>query len=118
MDLKIQCFGDRLFNYIPEYFIVAYNLEKKVIGYSGLEFTENELHIDSLCVDKHYRFNGIGRNILEKAYDIAKIQKINKISLEVDRSKNYNELSKFYDKCGFKGDIVNGYSFVNYIKFI
>jgi len=141
LDLKDLNFGRKLFNYIPQTTIVAFSYENnisKVVGYCGLDFN-NGLHIESLCVDNKYRFKGIGKSILEKAYNIGvKLNSINPnwgdyieynavekpiddlkyLILEVDRYENYKSLLAFYEKCGFKGVEKRGYSEVTFKKLI
>lgn len=118
-DLKDQNFGYKIFNYIPNDVIIVFK-GNTIVGYCGMNF-ENGLHVESLCVDENYRHNGIGRSILEKAYEIG--QNLNKklptwekyikndtdggnskcLTLEVERyAPNYRGLQIFYEKCGFE----------------
>jgi ribosomal protein S18 acetylase RimI-like enzyme len=117
MDLKIQCFGSKLFNYIPEHCIIVFNDKNKVIGYTGIEDTDTSIHIDSLCIDKDYRKKGLGRSILDKACELGKSQNKKQINLEIDRFKsNATDLTTFYNKCGFTGNLVFGYSSIIFTK--
>jgi ribosomal protein S18 acetylase RimI-like enzyme len=117
--LKDECFGQRLFNYIPDNFIVAFDLERNVVGYCGLDFQyiENGVHIESLCVNKHYRRKGIGKSILDKVYEVGKLIKdIEYLALEVNRQNK--DLLIFYEKCGFNADIRPGYCEISFKKTI
>jgi ribosomal protein S18 acetylase RimI-like enzyme len=119
INLKDECFGRRLFNYIPDNFIVAFNEERSVVGYCGLDFQyiENGLHIESLCVNKPYRRKGIGKSILDKAYEVGKLIKgIEYLALEVDRQNK--DLLIFYEKCGFNANIRPGYCEILFKKTI
>ena len=133
-DLKDENFGYKFFNYIPNDVIIAFN-GNKIVGYCGLNF-ENGLHVESLCVDENYRHNGIGRSILEKAYEIGK--NLNKklptwekyikndmdgnskcLTLEVERyAPNYRGLQTFYEKCGFEEINRIGYIEARFTKII
>lgn len=113
-DLKDLCFGQKFYNYIPNDVIIAFN-GNTVVGFCGLDF-DNGLHIESLCVDKNYRCKGIGRSILEKAYDVGKylnteLPKPKCLTLEVEKHTSYyNGLKVFYQKCGFNTIDKPGYS--------
>lgn len=135
-DLKDQNFGYKFFNYIPNDVIIAFD-DNTVVGYCGLNF-ENGLHVESLCVNEDYRYKGIGRSILEKAYEIGKI--LNKklptwekyienqsgdgsnskcLILEVERyNSNYRGLQAFYNKCGFEEIVRIGYIEARFKKMI
>jgi GNAT superfamily N-acetyltransferase len=143
LDLHSSCFGRRMFNYIPDNVIIAFNEKNKIIGYCGLDFN-NGLHIESLCVDKDSRLKGVGRCILEKAYEVGK--QLNKnypswidhidydygfnkddltyLILEVSNDYddfNFNSfrgLLNFYEKCGFKKNNIRVCSEVCFKKVI
>jgi len=104
IELKNECFGKRLFNYIPNNIIIAQNcnLSNKIIGYCGIQFYNNCLHLESLCVKKEYRCNGIGKMIIDKAYEISKL--LDKcLKLEINKNAlNFKKLLLFYNKCNFK----------------
>ena len=115
INLKNECFGARIFNYIPDNFIVAVE-DDKVVGYCGLDFDENELHIESLCVSLHYRRKGIGTAILDKAYEFGG-KSCKYLTLEVNRHRD-NGLLQFYEKRGFVANIRPGYSEICLKKYI
>ena len=91
IDLKDQNFGRRFFNYVPHNIIVVFNENNKLVGYCGLNLI-NGLHIESLCVDQDFRYNGIGKSILEKAYEIG---------------QELNKNPKWVDHIEYEGDIIN-----------
>jgi len=143
IDLKDQNFGRRFFNYVPHNIIVVFNENNKLVGYCGINLI-NGLHIESLCVDKDFRYNGIGKSILEKAYEIG--QKLNKnpnwidnieydgdiinkkfpitindpkyLTLEVNNDYNFRGLLIFYEKCGYERIPMPGYSTAYFKKLI
>ena len=143
IDLKDQNFGSRFFNYVPPNIIVVFNENNKLVGYCGLNLI-NGLHVESLCVDIDFRRNGIGKSILEKAYEIGQVLNknplwvdhieydgdiINKktpltindpkyLTLEVNNDYNFRGLLIFYEKCGYERIPMKGYITAYFKKLI
>jgi ribosomal protein S18 acetylase RimI-like enzyme len=100
--LKDTCFNTQSMFLFGEMFILA-KYEDKIIGSCGLEIEDNNIHVDSLCVDEDHRNKGIGSRILDNIYIIGKELKCNMIKLEVNKSnRNFKNLKKFYMKNGFE----------------
>lgn len=66
--------------------------------------TERRYHINYFIVDSEIRNKGIGKKLINKAYEIAKQNNIKKIELIVTKA-NENALS-FYEKQDFKTERV------------
>ena len=79
-------------------FIVA-NGEKK-IGFITLSKTTPEADIETVFVCEEFRKKGVGRLLMEKAFEYLKKDGVNKLFLEV-RKSNAGAIS-LYEKCGFK----------------
>ncbi len=73
-------------------------LAGEVIGFVCLELTD-EVNIENIVVAKSYRNYGIGTKMLEFAYDFAKQNNFNALSLEV--SENNITAYLLYKKFGF-----------------
>jgi len=119
-----ECFGQ--FNYSNACIVARTVTEDQTVGYCSLDFTTG-LHVEALCVDKHYRSHGIGTAILQAVEQIGKTlnskypnwvdmlhpygngvflktRNVNYVTLEVDKgADNYYDLIRFYrDRCGFE----------------
>ena len=77
--------------------IVA-KLESKIVGFAGIWFSVDDAHITNIVVHKEFRHNGIGRILLEKLIELAKVK--SSLTLEVN-TKNENA-QKLYLKYGFE----------------
>lgn len=117
--LKDTCFNTQSMFLFGEIFIIA-KYEDKIIGSCGLEIEDNNIHVDSLCVDENHRNKGIGSRILDKIYIIGKELKSNLIKLDVNKSnRNFKNLKKFYIKNGFEITFKEaGYSNIYFTKLI
>jgi len=73
--------------------------KEKLIGFMLLKKEKNELLIKHLLVDKAFRRKGLGKKLIDKAFSIAKKNKM-KIKTEV-LIKNKNALM-FFEKLEFR----------------
>ena len=78
----------------------------KVIGFCAFSLVNNFwqegyiAYVYAMIVDESCRGKGIGRSLLEKAFDIAKLNKCKKI--ELDSGFPRVEAHKFYEQIGFE----------------
>jgi ribosomal protein S18 acetylase RimI-like enzyme len=89
--------------------LIARN-ENKAIGYliaflknqaeSAFQYVKKILYIDQISVLPEYQNSGIGQLLMEKAYDIALINKVQEIQL--DYWLGNNQAEHFFLKNGFK----------------
>ena len=77
--------------------IVA-KLDGKIVGFAGIWFSVDDVHITNIAVHKGFRCNGIGSKLLEKLIELAKVK--NSLTLEVN-TKNMAAY-KLYLKYGFE----------------
>ncbi|NIV31009.1 MAG: ribosomal protein S18-alanine N-acetyltransferase [Anaerolineae bacterium] len=74
--------------------------QREVVGYVGLWEFQDEGHISTLAVHPDHRREGIGRSLLEVAFQALAKRGIDKVSLEVRES---NEAAQhLYREYGFK----------------
>lgn len=78
-------------------YIVA-RLDNKIVGFAGICFSVDDVHITNIVVHKNYRHHGIGSVLLEELIKLAKVK--NSITLEVNTKNIYAQ--KLYLKYGFK----------------
>ena len=65
-------------------------------------FMSNELHILYLAVDRDYRRQSVGTELIKAAFEEAKVKEKEYIALEV---REYNRTAiDFFEKCGFMAD--------------
>lgn len=73
----------------------------KVIGFGGIWFGFEEVHITNIAINKAYRNKGLGYSLLSKLIEIAKnTDNIYSITLEVNEKNN--PAICLYKKLGFK----------------
>lgn len=84
----------------PKDFYYATYLNNKMIASIHLVINGNICTIKQLIVDKNYRREGLGSNLLKKAEETAKNSKCHKISMDI--FDNNKEAIKFYKKNKFK----------------
>jgi GNAT superfamily N-acetyltransferase len=78
----------------------------KVIGFCAMAIVNNfwqeghKAYVYAMIVDDSFRGKGIGTNLLEKAFEIAKIMGCKKI--ELDSGFPREKAHKFYEKIGFE----------------
>jgi len=74
---------------------VVQNQAGEIIGYSGVERRGNNVYLQSLVVEKKYRKFGIGRRLVEEAYNYIDVGDT-LIALTLFWNND------FYRKCGFE----------------
>ena len=105
--LEIEAFGINAYsrhileNLIKnsDFFIIAL-YRNKVIGYLCGEIRNGKGHLKSVAVEKNYRKNGIGSDMLSRFEKYLSNQEIHKIYLEV--SIENKKAIEFYIKRGYK----------------
>ena len=81
------------------YYIVA-KVKEEIIGFAGIWFSVDDIHITNIAVRKDLRGNGIGSILLNELIKISKETDKQFLTLEV---KDTNEPAKcLYKKHGFK----------------
>lgn len=80
-------------------YVVA-KLNNEIIGFGGIWFSVDDIHITNIVVKKIYRNQKIGSLILSILIDMCKNQVQNSITLEVN--SNNIPAQKLYQKFGFK----------------
>jgi len=83
---------------------VAYHCEVlendgEVLGYIVLSVTAGEAHLFNVCVHGDYQGKGLGRALVNRAIEVARIREADSMFLEV-RPSNRNALH-LYDAMGF-----------------
>lgn len=83
--------------------IVAEAPDGKIAGFVMTDFNSfvrRALYIDQLAVDPDYQGQGVGRSLMEKAEQLAVLEKFNAVSLHV-RADN-DKAIHLYESMGFK----------------
>ena len=78
--------------------------KEKLIGFMLLKKEKNELLIKHLLVDKAFRRKGLGKRLIEKAFSIAKK---NKMKIKTEVLIGNKDALLFFEKLGFKKVGVN-----------
>ena len=78
----------------------VFEKDEKVLGYVGVSVILDEGYITNVAVLPEYRGLGIGNALMKKLDDLAKLEKLSFISLEV-RVSNQKAIS-LYEKFGYK----------------
>ena len=92
-----------LFGENPWVFVYVAEMENKVVGmalyyYGFSTWKGRSLHLEDLIVHENYRKLGIGRALMNQVIQIAKIEKVERMSWEV---LDWNEPAvKFYESLG------------------
>lgn len=73
--------------------------DERVVGFLGLWFTVDQLHIVTIAVDPREQGSGIGQRLLLEAYSIAAESELRTIALEV-RPSNARALH-LYEQFGY-----------------
>ena len=81
------------------YYIVA-RQDDKIVGFVGMKIVIDEADVMNVVTKKDKRNLGIGTALLQELINIAKLQNINKLTLEV--SKENQTAIHLYEKLGFK----------------
>jgi ribosomal protein S18 acetylase RimI-like enzyme len=74
-------------------------VKNRLVGYVALRKKVFALNIDSIIVAKNFQRQGIGKALIEKAKDCAKLHKFK--LLRVDTGNFMDYAIKFYIACGF-----------------
>lgn len=98
-----EIFENDIENKKKEYMIAK--VENDVVGVCSVRFNDDWHYmktatIDELIVSKDYRNKGIGRQLLDKACDVAKEKGCYRIELHSNISRT--EAHEFYEKYGFE----------------
>lgn len=91
-----QNLKSELLNPNSKYIVAKQNGE--IIGFAGIWFSVDDVHITNIVVKKSYRHQGIGKALLEQLISMAKVK--DSLTLEVN-TKNSNAI-KLYEKYNFK----------------
>lgn len=92
-----------LFGENPWVFIYVAEMENKVVGmalyyYGFSTWKGRSLHLEDLIVNENYRKLGIGRALMNQVIQVAKTEKVERMSWEV---LDWNEPAvKFYESLG------------------
>ena len=92
-----------LFGENPWVYVYVAEMENKVVGmalyyYGFSTWKGRSLHLEDLIVHENYRKLGIGRALMNQVIQIAKIEKVERMSWEV---LDWNEPAvKFYESLG------------------
>lgn len=85
---------------------ICAEIDNKVIGFCAISIINNFwqegyiAYIYAMIVDESYRRNGIGKDLLEKASSIAKLNNCKKI--ELDSGFPREKAHVFYERIGFE----------------
>lgn len=109
---KAKAIFDKMQSY-PNYKIYLAKYNDKIVGTFSLAIMDNIAHlgkssglIESVAVRKDMRSKGIGRKMMEYAFEICRKNNCYKINLSSNLKRE--RAHKFYEKLGFKK---HGYSF-------
>lgn len=97
-ELKQALFGEN-----PWVFVYVAEMENKVVGmalyyYGFSTWMGRSLHLEDLIVNDNYRKLGIGRALMNQVIQVAKAEKVERMSWEV---LDWNEPAvKFYESLG------------------
>ncbi|MBQ0099669.1 MAG: ribosomal protein S18-alanine N-acetyltransferase [Firmicutes bacterium] len=81
------------------YFSIGAKDNDKIVGFIGFSISLDTADIETVCVDKLYRKQGIGTELILRAERFLKEKNINKIFLEVRNSND--QAINLYIKSGF-----------------
>ena len=94
-----NCFFDE-FNQSTRKYFIAIDNQNKPVGYIGVFDSIDDYNIIGIAVDNNFQKQGVGTMLLQKVIEVAKLNKVNSISLEVD--KKNDKAINFYKNKGFK----------------
>lgn len=94
---KIDTLKSELMNKSSKYIVARF--DKKIVGFAGIWFSVDDVHITNIVVRKSFRNMGIGSKLLEKLIDLTK-ENYKALTLEVNTKNIYAQ--KLYNKYNFK----------------
>lgn len=86
----------------PKTVSFAIRRPKALIGFVMLQIQRTTAHLDLLVVNPDFRRQGIGRQLVEEALQLAAVSHATEISLEVRKSNTSAQI--FYQRLGFVRD--------------
>lgn len=116
-ELEKQCFSEpwsenslkeELTNETARFYVI--HSGEKLLGYIGANNICGEVYITNVAVNKEFRFQGLGKKLVNHLVKQAEAENALFVTLEV-RESNENAI-RLYEKCGFKraGERKNFYS--------
>jgi len=86
----------------PKTVSFAIRRAQALIGFVMLQIQRTAAHLDLLVVNPDFRRQGIGRQLVEEALQLAAVSHATEISLEVRKSNTSAQI--FYQRLGFARD--------------
>jgi len=84
--------------------VLVAEVGQDLAGYLALRRDSDRVVIDSIIVGREFRHRGIGRALVEKAAEVARLAGVSEIMVET--GADMTEAIRFYLDCGFK---ISGY---------
>ena len=108
-DNELETFAKLLKNYMQENnkkILVAEIENSKIVGMMSIVFLSRlnqntlEMYVPELIVSQNYRYNGIGKKLINFSIDLGKEKKCHRMRLESGNQRT--ESHKFYRNLGFQ----------------
>lgn len=99
--LKNQYFGGRE--------MYVYVLDKRIVGFFSLSYSDNNCEINNLCVLPKHQHSGIGRELLSFAIERATDKHADKLTLSIVEENT--KLKEWYSSFGFVHTHTKKYDF-------
>jgi amino-acid N-acetyltransferase len=87
------------------HFLVA-EADRKLVGVAGLELYDGSALLRSVAVEERWRGSGVGRELVERALDLARERGIEDIYLLTSTAEDY--FPKFGFTCACRDDVAEG----------
>ena len=97
-EANIEHFGHSS-DWNTKHFILDAYENDELVGTLGMKTEGGVSYIGTMLVAKNHRRSGVGQQLMEKAKEIALLEKTHKIYLQT--GKNWESV-KFYEKLGYK----------------